>query len=346
MPLTCKLDQADRDKLIQAYKDSDYNSTLLCDYIVHYPEEFGLPEGFIVAPRTVMYYMNRLCPKSTRATENVAPDECSVGQQLQIGFVRFQFTYDCENHPRDFFAFEAIYPWSHKISYTVCPDGTQTSWLKAIARCFKQYGITKEIVCDNDNSLVTAVSEIGEVIYTQEFLWFCRQYGIDPKAVKHVRSQSQGLVQAASKFLKKSGLPWIKMNKIVVNNIEELDAAIQRFTAEYADARIFSAKDGDTAYKNKSVSELFEIESQHLAKFDPDLDINISSKAVTVDKHNLIYIHGISVQIPDGYERSKVWVMVSVYGSYLVTSNNLEVLASGTIPTDNLFKYQLDEKPQ
>ena len=261
-----------------------------------------------------------------------------------IDFMYASFIFPGENRPRKLCVFEAVYPWSHKSFFTICPDLTQASWLRGIYECILRYGVPKEILCDNDRSLVTRHAG-KELQFNTEFFWFCEQFDIDPRACVPGRPQTKGAVERAGRFFKDNCLCWVKIEHPEVSTIEELNDAIQEWNETYAtDERVFEAAvDGEL--KKLTVRELFEIESKKLKHVNPDLHLTIATKTLNVSKSGALYIHGLKLQFDNAFRNSSVTVSVCSNGKFLVTNLNSLVLHEGIIPKNNLMKYKLTDKP-
>ena len=338
------LEQADQNALKDSYIKGSYNCKLVHYLVNKDPVKYGLPSDFKVSLRTVRRYMDKVAPKPTYAPEKVRHFECAPGQQLQIDFTYASFIFPGENRPRKLCVFEAVYPWSHKSFFTICPDLTQASWLRGIYECILRYGVPQEILCDNDRSLVTRHTG-KELQFNTEFFWFCEQFDIDPRACVPGRPQTKGAVERAGRFFKDNCLCWVKIEHPEVSTIEELNDAIQEWNETYAtDERVFEAAvDGEL--KKLTVRELFEIESKKLKHVNPDLHLTIATKTLNVSKSGALYIHGLKLQFDNAFRNSSVTVSVCSNGKFLVTNLNSLVLHEGTIPKNNLMKYKLTDKP-
>lgn len=51
---------------------------------------------------------------------------------------------------------------------------SQASWLRAISECLLNFGIPREILCDNDKSLVLSNDGPKKVRFHPDFLFFCK----------------------------------------------------------------------------------------------------------------------------------------------------------------------------
>lgn len=338
------LELANQEVLFEVYKDSTYNCETVTKKLNDDPCYFGLPASFKIAPRTVRSYISKHAPKPTFARPEPQYFESDIGQQLQIDFTYAKYKFKNDLRERLIYIFEAVYPWSHQTYFKIFPDLSQASWLRGISGCIFKYGAPREILCDNDKSLVTSHSKAGFVKYNREFRWFCEQFEITPIACKPGRPQTKGMVERAGRYLKGTGLGWVKVFHPEVSNIEELDAAIQIWNDKVASVdRTFDAYLGEQKLEKYQVCKLYEIERKHLGIINPSFDLYISVKMVKVNKRGYVHIHGCTIPLPIDYAKSDVCVMVGAKGDYLITNLDGIQLSEGVIPERNLITYKFDD---
>ena len=151
-----KLDAADQEKIKTLYTKTEGNSRVICHRLQANPAEYGLPEGFEISDRSVRRFFAARYPLLVNGPSNPTFEfKTEPGAQLQIDFVKASFQFAGKTRSETVYIFEAVYAWSRKAYVRVCSDMTQTSWLLSVADCMGRYGVPREILCDNDRSLVT-----------------------------------------------------------------------------------------------------------------------------------------------------------------------------------------------
>ena len=337
------LDSADKRLLCESFETTGNNSALLCKHINNNPELYGLPNGVTISERTVRRYMDKLMPKHKRKPKVINSFTCEVGQQLQIDFTFAKYIFAGDKRPQTICIFEAVYPWSHKSFFRICPDTTQVSWLRGISDCLIQCGIPREILCDNDRSLVISNKGSNHVRFHPDFEWFCKCYGINPRACKPSRPQTKGAVERAGRYIKENGLKWTKLNFPDIKSVDELNTAIQEWVKTYADVeRKFSAeiKGVEGRY---TVEELFAYE-QNFLNVVKNRQLTISYEMLSADPFGVIHVHGMAIKLPDSYRGRDVCISITSEGYYRVSNPYGDSVASGNIPEENLIKYKLKDK--
>lgn len=342
------LDKADQQALLELFKDALGNSSTITRFVCKHPEKYGLASGTTVTSRTVRRFFSTRYPalKKTVRSEPM-PFHCEPGQQLQIDFVKAKFQFDGHDAPSTVYLFEAVFPWSRKSYVRVCPDMKQGSWFMAIIDCFDRYGIAREILCDNDRSLVIKHPDKDKPIFHPMFEWLCRPLKTKPRACRPARPQTKGCVERFGRFLQESGLPECRIRR--AKNNAELQQMLETWIDEVADMRKFN--DCVELGPEKTSKELFEYEKQYLAP-SPGLRslFDFAPEIRRVDRNATLALYGEQIQLPLGAANGTVVVSVKLNGNYIVVASATgEVLQEGSIAPDNLLKYgqtQVRPKPQ
>ena len=338
------LDSADKNLLCESFKTTGNNCALLCKHINDNPEQYGLPKGLTISDRTVRRYMAKLMPEYKRQPKVINTFTCEVGQQLQIDFTFAKYIFAGDKKPQTICIFEAVYPWSHKSFFRICPDTTQASWLRGISDCLMQCGIPKEILCDNDRALVISNKGSKHVRFHPDFEWFCKCYGINPRACKPSRPQTKGAVERAGRYVKENGLRWTKLNFPDIKSVDELNTAIQEWVKTYADVeRKFNAELNGVEGRY-TVAELFAYEKNFLTVVK-NRQLTISYEMLSADPFGVIHVHGIAIKLPDSYRGKDVCISITSEGYYRVSNPYGDSVSNGIIPEENLIKYKLKDKP-
>lgn len=341
---------ANQDTLKETLKGYRYVAAMLSHDINKNPEKFGLPEGFKISSRAVRTYVSRyLVPKDmdSVAAKLINDFDVAVGQQLQIDFTHAEYIFSGNDEPTRLVVFEAVYSWSHKQYFWIAPDMSQSSWLRGLAMCILENGCPVEILCDNDKCLVIQNRGKNGVYFHPDFVWFCKNFEVVPRACKPSRPQTKGRVERAGGYLKSNGLVWIKHNYPELSTIEQLNAAVERWVKETSDERVFRDTIVDGVVGNYTVRELFEYESKFLITCNRALfGIPLTWEAMRVRSDGLLYLHGHKVTLPSKYRNQQVNVIVFTEGHYRISDIYGRVLEDGYIQKENLSKYRLDYVPE
>lgn len=265
------------------------------------------------------------------------PFHCEPGQQLQVDFVKARFQYAGHPAPSTVYLFEAVYPWSRKSYVRVCPDMKQTSWFMAIVDCLDKYGVPREILSDNDKSLVIKHPEKNQPVFHPMFEWLLRPLNSQPKACRPLRPQTKGRVERFGRYLQESGLPECQHRG--AKNPVELQKYLDEWLIEVADKR--TVDEPELLCYGKTRGELYEYEKQFLQQ-SPGLAgwFDFLPEVRRVRRDGTLSLHGVEIRLPRSMANGTVVVSVKVNGSYvIVASVTGEVLQEGSIDPDNLIKY-------
>lgn len=345
-PKPFKLDAGDAGKLQALIREAKGNCSIVCRRINDNPGKYGLPCGFSVSQRAVSRFATTRFPgefAQSRVIVNM-PFHCEPGQQLQIDFVKAKFIFTDASgieEERPVYLFEAVYSWSRKCFVRVCPDMTQNSWLTSIAGCLAENGVPREILCDNDKSLVIRNRWREKIVeFNPAFKWLCDPLGIRPRAARPARPQTKGRVERFGGYLQLNGLTDVTVGRRIADEAE-LQVALDRWRKDVADKRIF---------KNGSVratsAEFYEREKKFL-QFPPNLKatLTIDCWLAEVSHNGGVYIHGQRVALPLKQAGCRVIVAIRSSGEYLVSAGDGRTLAEGHVPEENLHKFRRDEAP-
>lgn len=334
------LDSADKSLLCESFTTSGYNVALLCKHINSNPEKYGLPKGINISDRTVRRYMDKLMPEHKRKAKVFNTFTSEVGQQLQIDFAFGNYLFAGAKEPQAICIFKAVYPWSHKSFFRICPDTSQASWLSCVCDCLVQCGIPKEIVCDNNLSLVISDKANKRLRFNPDFEWFCECFGINSGAFRPVIPQNKGSLNRAGRYVKENGLMWVKLNYPDIQSIDELDRAIQEWVKTYADVQRKFTAVLDGVESSYSVEELFAYEKKFLTMVE-NSELTITYKMLTADSLGLIQVYGTTIQLPDDYQGKDICIAITSKGTYRVSNAYGDLVLQGQIPEQNLMKYKL-----
>lgn len=324
------LDSADKSLLCKSFTTSGYSCALLCKHINSNPEKYGLPKGLNISDRTVRRYMDKLMPEHRRKAKVFNTCTCEVGQQLQVDFTFGNFLFAGAKEPQSICIFEAVYPWSHKSFFRICPDTSQASWLSCICDCLIQCGIPKEIVCDKNLSLVISSKADKRLRFNPDFEWFCEVLGINSGAFRPIRPQKSGSLERAGRYIKENGLRWVKLNYPDIQSIDELDRAIQDWVKTYADVQRKFTAVLHGVEQSYSVEELFAYEKKFLTMVE-NSELTITYEMLTADSLGVIHINGTAIQLPDEYQGKDICIAITSKGTYRLSNPYGDLVLQGQI---------------
>ena len=346
-PKPFKLDSGDAEKLQALVREAKGNCSIVCRRINDNPSKYGLPSDFTVSQRAVSRFATTRFPGEfapSRVDVN-HPFHCEPGQQLQIDFVKAKFIFVDDKgieEERPVFLFEAVYAWSRKCFVRVCPDMTQNSWMSSIATCLAENGIPREILCDNDRSLVLKNRWREKVVeFNPAFKWLCQPLEVMPKAARPARPQTKGRVERFGGYLQTNGLVDVTIDARIADEAG-LQRALDRWCKDVADKRVF--KIGSV---QATSAEFYEREKKFL-RFPAGLKANLTIDCwlAEVSSNGSVYIHAQRVPLPVKQAGCRVLVAIRSNGEYLVSAGDGRTLAKGFVPEENLHKFRRDEVPE
>lgn len=316
------------------------NSAIIARKINQDPEKYGLPSGFDISDRSVRRYIRENLRHLVAKPEYlpVQPFHTEPGAQVQIDFVRAKVQFAGEQNtdsPREVFIFEAVYPWSRKSYAAVMPDMTQASWFNGIMGCFAKFGVPREILCDNDKSLVLRNTRDGVVI-NAAFEWLCKSLGVSIRAARPARPQTKGRCERYGRYVKHTGV----IESLIDSNITDeadLHKALEKWNAEVADLRTWSVNN-----ELKTTAQLYEEEKPYL--HFPNLAEYVSNCwTVRASPSGRVNIFGETIVLPRVYRDALLTAAVRINGEYMVCTTNGQVICEGRVPKENLNKFKRDE---
>lgn len=138
---------------------------------------------FSVSRSAVRRYLLSRYPELRPQKLDPVPFFVEPGQQLQIDFVQCEFRFTGHSEPTVLKVFEAVYSYSRRAFFLICPDLTQKSWLTGITQCLARWGIPRQILCDNDIGLVRRGVKPGEAKFNPRFQWLWTPSVCSPRPV-------------------------------------------------------------------------------------------------------------------------------------------------------------------
>lgn len=322
------LSTVNQDTLRQAFIDARGNSDILARLFKTEPWRFGLASDFNLTPRSIRrYFVKNHGDLITPPSKHWQKFDGSPGKVLQIDFTFANYQFAGDDKLTKLCIFEAVYHWSHKGFVLICPDTKQASWLLGIATCLARFGVPQEILCDNDRSLVLAHPRDGKVRFHPDFEWFCEPLNLMPRACRPLRPESKGAVERWGGYVKTNGLQELSMPGKQCANVVDLQAALDKWTEEVADKRLFNGI---------PVEKLFEEESAYLVPVKDRSVLCIGAETMVVSSRGGIHLFGVRIPVSMRYANAAVTVVVRYNGEYLISSPRGDRLASGVIPRENL----------
>lgn len=337
------LDAGDSDKLKQLYITTKGNCAVIHRRILAQPEEYGFESGFTVSDRSIRRYYQARHPELVSPTNDPTFEfDTHPGAQLQIDFVTAKFHFAGKERPETVYIFEAVYAWSRKAYVRICPDMTHASWLLSIADCLAKYGIPRQILCDNDRSLVikhTRSKKSPAVRFHPAFQWLCRPLGTQPIACVPRRAKTKGRVERFGRYLQENGLADCAVDRDQIPDRLALQKALDRWIETVADRRL--CQDDNKVYR--PIHELYE-EEKKLLRFPVALKstFDITTWTALVNKDGQIGVYGVTVQLAKELALHHVQISMRVNGEIIVMSQDGSVVHQSVIPEGNRQMHARD----
>ena len=341
-----KLAHANQEELKKLYDRAGGNSVVVKRRLEANPRQYGLDDGFRISDRAVRRYFSTCYPELVYGkSDPTFSFQTSPGAQLQIDFVEARFQFAGKKNSEKVYLFEGVYAWSRKTFVRVCPDMTQTSWLMAIAECLSIYGIPRQILCDNDRSLVLgrATSSSGEkkVRFHPAFEWLCKPLGIMPLACRPRRAKTKGRIERFGRYLQENGLAECAVDREDIPDRASLQKALENWIRTVADKRLIPVSEDEYW----PIEKLYEEKEKPLLHFPPALKsaFDITTWSTTVTAKGKVSIYGVTFQL--GMEMAEKCVLVSlrVNGEVLVMDLSGVIVLQAEIPRDNMLHYKRDD---
>lgn len=341
-----RLDAIPREDYESMYSACRGNYAALALAFALFMKEKGNPD-FSISRSAVRRYSLSRYPDLKQPAPEPAPFFVEPGQQLQIDFVecRFQFTGDAQ--PSKIKVFEAIYSYSRRAFILICPDLSQKSWLTGIVRCLAKWGIPRQILCDNDASLVRRGIHPGKAKFNPRFCWLCDSIGVNPKACRPLTPRTKGRVERFGGTLKSNA---IAVAQALINSSsgreirtnEQLQEFVDEWLVLTAKQLRFLHHDGKT---KASEDELYEIERKFLL-FPEKLSslLNVSTYPIHVSAHGSVYLHGLRFLLTR-HANQDLEVTFRADGAFFITTQSGTPVFQSQIPDENLSKYRWNDRP-
>lgn len=339
-PRTSKLARFSREQWCEFVQKAKCNYVVIAKHLENIARHDD-PE-FTVDASTVRRYIRKNYPDLDwrTSTQETRFFKVEPGQQLQIDFVKFEFTFAHDDRPQKLLAFEAVYSYSRKIFIRLCPDMKQLSWYLSVLECLSTWGIPREILCDNDPSLVFSHTKNGTVFNRGFEAAVCKPLGIKPRACKPARACTKGRVERLGGYFKGNCLTQAALLGSI-SNITELQVFIDAWMQTDVMMRKFNI-----AGKQYSCAELWQEEQKYLQKAacSPS-ELYLFAGELWVKDDGSVTAYGHKMRLTYNYRNRQVVCYVRPDGEALFLS--VEGLIAGRcyIPAQNLKLYSFDSEP-
>ena len=336
------LDKANAQKLRELFNSASGNSVVIQRHLQKDPQSYGLEPNFTISDRSVRRYFKARHPDlGAEAVDPSFTFTTEPGAQLQIDFVEARFQFAGKSRAETVYIFEAVYAWSRKAYVRVCKDMTQVSWLLGIADCLARYGIPRQILCDNDKSLVLSTDPTnGKARFHPAFLWLCKPLGILPIACRPRRAKTKGRIERFGRYLQENGLAECAIDRDKIPDRMHLQKALDRWIEEVADRRWVSVSDGHSRMIGDLYAEektLLSFPHQLRTTFDITTWVTKASKLATVN------VYGVAVQLSKDLVDKVVYVSLRANGEILITTTGGAVVAQSVVPAENMREFRRDQ---
>lgn len=237
------------------------------------------------------------------------------GQQLQIDFVQCEFRFTGHSEPTVLKVFEAVYSYSRRAFFLICPDLTQKSWLTGITQCLARWGIPRQILCDNDIGLVRRGVKPGEAKFNSRFQWLCDTIGV------------QSLVDTKQGF--------------EIHTVEQPQAFVDQWLHQQADIPKYLIPNGRRVSENDLYSQEkpFLVFPERLASL-----LQVATYPLIIPRSAVVWLHGTKFRVSPRYAQQPAEVTFAADGSFIIAlPSGLPIFRSG-ISAENLSRYRWDER--
>lgn len=340
-----KLAHAKQTELTRLYERAAGNSVVIKRYLEASPELYGLENGFRITDRAVRRFFSTCYPELVYGKPDPTFQfETSPGAQLQIDFVEARFQFGGKDCSEKVYIFEAVYAWSRKAFVRVCPDMTQTSWLMGIAECLATLGIPRQILCDNDRSLVLerVADASGEkkVRFHPAFEWLCKPLGVMPIACRPRRANTKGRVERFGRYLQENGLAHCAVIREQIPDRASLQKALEEWMSTVADKRMVQVSEDEYW----SVDQLYEEKEKPLLNFPTALKsaFDISTWTAKVNAQGKVSIYGTEFQLAKDQAKKSVLISLRVNGEVLIMDFDGTVLLQAAVTQDSMRLFARD----
>lgn len=331
-----KLAVIDRAFLINRFKEFNFNAYCLYKDINLHPEQYGLANGFYVSKRSFYWYMDLIYTGERKALGKPKPNPFHVtsGQQVQIDFMSEDVMFVSGLSTVHFF--ELVYSYSRLSRVIVCPDMTQPSWLGSLCSILIEYGIPREILVDNDRSLIIYNDGNGNVKFNPTFSWLLDMLGTKGKACRPYSPKTKGRVERFGGYIKTNFLNSLAGNHVEIRDLAHLQQLLDKWLVDEADKRVF---DGETVW------ERYQKEKDHLTFTSLTLnDLAFKYDSFRVSREGSVTVHGVEILIEEmSYWGNYVNVAVVASGEVRIFSTSGMTLYKGEIPVENLTNYRFKD---
>ena len=305
---------------IQKLSSLEEYKVIILDWLHNYPDMSSaqvydwLLEHYEldISGRSVSRYVKQLreeyaIAKISHPRDYEATDELPMGYQMQLDFgVKNMPLLDRKGHKKVYFAGMVLAHSRYKWGYFQDKPFTAQDLIKAIDGCFVFFGgTTKEIVVDQD-SIIIASENYGDIIYTHEFEKYKELHKLSIRVCRKADPESKGMIESMVKYVKRNFLPH--------RYYMEPDDLNQSFLAWLE--RTGNAKVHGTT--KKVPAKVFEVEREHLRPILlPGIKSCSNSITRSVRKDNTILYNSNRYSVPLGTYHKEPVVDIKVVGDQL-----------------------------
>lgn len=330
-----KLDAVPEKELLELCDATGANSSVLSRII-------GQRYNVHVDPSTFRRYLAARHPEVlAKKPKAINSFEVEPGEQLQIDFVWIDFTFANAKEPVKLPVFEAVYAWSRKTYFRVCPDMTQASWLLSLSDCLLKNGIPKTVLCDNDAALVKRQNSVNGNKFTAAFYWLCRSLGIKIIACKPCHAYTKGRIERTGQYLRRNAFAEFNCSNDIYT-VADLQTRIDQWVVDVADER----HNEDTKC---SIRKAFEIESKLLTHATPVQQerLRIKCGIVEVNELAVIQLYGQRIKVDYHLKNSKVYAYLRPDGKGVLCDDSGKCVQTLQLSPDVMASHRFeDQAPQ
>lgn len=180
--------------------------------------------GYSGSLSTVHRYLATLQKEKKRKERITTRVETLPGKQMQYDWTEWMLPV--KDTSLKIYLHQVMCSYSRKKYYTFSTNITAITCLRALYHGFFFFqGIPEEVVVDNGKQMITTHGKDGVIRFTDDFLFFCGSFGIEPYACFPNRPQTKGKVERAFSPIKNHLLQGLS-----VQTLSELEPLLEEFT--------------------------------------------------------------------------------------------------------------------
>jgi len=216
--------------------------------------------------------------------------ETAPGEQAQVDFAHFKVVFDDEPAvARVVWLFSMVLGHSRYLFARFCLHQDMQTLIRLHIAAFEHFGgVPREILYDRMKSAVLGEDEHEHIVYNPALLSLAKHYGFEARACKAYRAKTKGKVERPYRYIRQDFFLATRFA-----NLEDLNAQLERWLSEVANARVHASTD-------RVVAEHFTQERPQLRAL-PAGAFNATLKLERRISHEgMVSVAGNRYSVPDG----------------------------------------------